>query len=145
MENCSIFEKTKVSKIHSHIIFFDGECNLCNGFVDFVIRTDKKNRFKFDSLQNENSKLLLINSSTEEKELNSVVYYRNGVFLTKSTAALFILFDLGVPYSIAIVFWVVPSFIRNWVYDFIAANRYDWFGKRNTCRVPSEAEKEKFL
>ncbi len=75
----------------------------------------------------------------------SLVYYRSGIIKQKSNAVLSIAVGLGFPYSLAYVFKIIPRFLRNYVYDVIARNRYNWFGKKNTCRIPTEAERELFL
>ncbi|MBL4652362.1 MAG: DUF393 domain-containing protein [Flavobacteriales bacterium] len=134
-----------MDNIHPHIVLFDGECNLCNNFVDYIIRYDKNGEFKFDSLQSTKSKELLTESPFMEQSLSTVVYVKNEKFYNKSTAVLLILHRLHFPLSLAVILLIVPKFIRDWVYSVIAKNRYGWFGKRNTCRIPTEEEKAKFL
>lgn len=125
------------------IIFFDGVCNLCNAFVDFLIRRDKDQNFFFAPLQGETARLKL--PEGQPAKLNSVVLWNQGEVLEKSDAALMILQQLGGPWWLMRVFWVVPSFLRDLAYDFVAANRYRFFGKRETCRLPTPAEKARFL
>lgn len=128
-----------------NIILFDGECNLCNRFVDFVIRYDRYDKFKFDSLQSQNSTTLLQESPIDPDKLDTVVLYSQNVFYTRSNAALLILFELGFPFSLTIILWIVPRFYRDWGYRVVAKNRSNWFGKRDTCRLPTKAERRKFL
>ncbi|MBT6747250.1 MAG: DUF393 domain-containing protein [Flavobacteriales bacterium] len=128
-----------------NIILFDGECNLCNRFVDFVIRYDRYDKFKFDSLQSQNSTTLLQESPIDPDKLDTVVLYSQNVFYTRSNAALLILFELGFPFSLTIILWIVPRFFRDWGYRVVAKNRSNWFGKRDTCRLPTKAERRKFL
>jgi len=125
------------------IIFFDGICGLCNKFIDFILRHDKGNKFLFSTLQGETAKKLLPLPIT--KDLESVVFIENGFIYYKSGAALRILTKLGGIWKIMKVFLFVPKFVRDLVYDFIAKNRYNLFGKKETCRLPTPEEKTKFL
>jgi predicted DCC family thiol-disulfide oxidoreductase YuxK len=129
----------------SHVIYFDGVCNLCNGFVDFVIRRDKKNWFRFASLQSAAGQKICEELKLPSGQLQTVVLYKNGQYLTKSKAAIYIIGSLGFPWSLFKIFNIVPTFISNAVYDIIARNRLNWFGKRDTCRLPNEHEKELFI
>lgn len=125
------------------IIFFDGVCNLCNAFVDFLIRRDKDQIFSFAPLQGETARHKLPDG--QPARLSSVVLWNQGQILEKSDAALMILQQLGGPWWFMRVFWILPSFLRDFVYDLIAANRYRLFGKRETCRLPTPEEKARFL
>ena len=127
------------------IILFDGVCNLCNSSVDKVIRWDKKKKFRFASLQSAFAINLLNNSSVNPKDLKSIVYYHEGKVKQKSNAVLAIVFQLGFPYSLLYVFKLIPRFLRNYVYDIVAKNRYQWFGEKETCRIPTEEEKSLFM
>jgi predicted DCC family thiol-disulfide oxidoreductase YuxK len=133
--------KTSSSAESSEIVFFDGVCNLCNAFVDFLMR--KKTSLKFASLQGKTAKELLPPDFTTA--FPSVVYYSWGKLETESTAAIRILSKLGGPYKLLKVFLIVPPFIRDSVYRFIANHRYAWFGKRETCRLPTPEERAQFL
>lgn len=113
------------------ILLFDGVCNLCNGFIRFLHHRDSKDQFRYVSLQSEKAKQLLSEFEYSDDELKTFVFIQNGRLFTKSTAALNVLKKIGLPYSIASVFKIVPKFIRNSVYDFIAKNRYKWFGKQD--------------
>lgn len=128
-----------------HIILFDGICNLCNGSVQFVIRQDKKKLFKFASLQSETGQSLLRQRDFDTKSMDSFVLISEGKYYTQSTAALKVLKLLGGRWSILYLFIFIPAFIRNAVYNFIARNRYRWFGKRDSCMMPDEKLKERFL
>ncbi len=132
-----------MNKYGTSIVFFDGVCNLCNFSVDFLIRKDTKNKFLFAPLQGETALKLL--PSNTSNQLDSVVYYKNGTIYTHSDAAIQILISLGGVFSFAKVFLVFPSILRDSVYKLIAKKRYKWFGKKETCRLPTAAEKEKFL
>ena len=123
------------------IIFFDGVCNLCNGFVDFVIDRDG-GIHKFASLQGETAQKIL---GERAIVLDSVILWSDGKILEKSSAALSIANEMGFPWALSGIFWLVPRFLRDWVYDFVAKNRYRFFGKRETCRLPTPGEKARFL
>ncbi len=124
-------------------IFFDGVCNLCNGAINFVIDRDKSHQYKFASLQSDIAQKLIPQSATT---LSSIVLYKkSGKILYKSNAALEIAKNLSGLWPALYIFKIVPRFIRDFVYDIIARNRYQWFGKRETCRMPSPELKERFL
>lgn len=127
------------------IILFDGICNLCNSAVKFVLKRDTKSVFKFASLQSEVSKKLLINSEVSDIDSGTFVLIENGILYTRSTAALRVVKHLSGLWPLMSVFMVVPKFIRDWVYNLISKNRYRWFGKRDTCMIPSPEMKTKFL
>jgi predicted DCC family thiol-disulfide oxidoreductase YuxK len=125
------------------IIFFDGVCGLCNRFVDFIIKADKKQQFLFAPLQGKTFKMLV---ETEKLTLpDSVVLYTKGKFHTKSNAALKIMTTLGGIYLVAKICYLLPTFLRDKLYDFVAKKRYRLFGKKETCRLPSPEEKFRFL
>ena len=125
------------------IVFFDGVCGLCNGFVDFVLKHDTKQSILFSPLQGETAKHILHEQYTTA--MNTVVYYKQGKVWIKSSAALMILKDMGGLWRLFFVLMIVPAFIRNFVYDFISRYRYAWFGKKETCRLPSAEERLRFL
>lgn len=127
------------------IILFDGVCNLCNNAVDFVIKRDKKDRFKFGALQDSSTKNILKDYKINEDYIDSIILIRGDQVFYKSEAALEISRNLGSLWPAMYVFNIVPSFIRDPVYDWIAKNRYKWFGKKETCRIPTQEEKSKFL
>jgi|SRR5690554_234941 len=127
------------------IILFDGVCNLCNGAVTFVIKRDKKNLFKFATLQSDIAKEYLGESLSEKDFLASIVLIENGKQYTKSSAALRIAKNLSGAYPLLYIFMIVPKFLRDWVYSIIAKNRYKWFGKKDACMIPTPELKEKFL
>lgn len=122
------------------IVLFDGVCNLCNSSVQFIIKRDTKDYFRFDSFQSyiEKGNSLPINE-------DSIIIIENGQFYSRSTAALRIAKRLNGLWKLLYVFIIVPPFIRNAVYDYIARNRYRWFGKQDSCMMPSSELREKFL
>ena len=127
------------------VILFDGVCNLCNSSVNFVIDRDKNNKFVFSALQDEKGKKLVKDHGISELYLDTIVLLKNGKAYTKSTAALEITRDLPGLWPLMYGFIIVPKFIRNWVYDLIAKNRYKWFGKKDECRIPTPELRQKFL
>lgn len=128
-----------------NFVLFDGVCNLCNGFVQFIIRHDKKKKFKFASLQSTFSQQYLQETNQSTTQFTSFIYLRNGKELKQSTAALYVLKDLQSFISLLFILIIIPPFIRNYVYNIIAKNRYKWFGKREACMVPNENLKARFL
>jgi predicted DCC family thiol-disulfide oxidoreductase YuxK len=126
-------------------IFFDCDCNLCNGFVDFVVRHDKQDQFRLASLQSEVAREMLALLSVDSQRMDSVIVLHQGQVYERSIGALYVMRYLSMPYAWAWALRYVPSPIRDWVYDWVAAHRYRWLGKRETCRVPTAAERGKFL
>ena len=126
------------------IILFDGVCNLCNASVNFVIKRDKKDVFRFAALQSELGKELASKFKIASTELDSIVLIDIDKCYTKSTAALHIAKNLSAAYPLLFALMLVPAFIRNWVYDIVARNRYAWYGKKESCMVPSPAVKKSF-
>ncbi len=129
--------------LNNHIIFFDGVCNLCNGAINFVLDHDKKGKYKFAALQTEVASNYL--SKQQITDMNSIVLFAEGKTYSKSTAALKIAADLNFPWFLFKAFLIFPKFLRDPIYDFIAKRRYKWFGKRETCRMPTPEEKSRFL
>ena len=127
------------------IILFDGVCNLCNGAVNFVIKRDPRNVFKFTPLQEKQGVLLLKKHAVDTQKLDSIVLIENGIVYIKSSAALRIARKMSNLWPLFFVLLIIPSFIRDGVYDFIAKNRYKWFGKKEQCMIPTPGFREKFL
>lgn len=127
------------------IILFDGICNLCNNAVKFVLKRDRNSVFKFASLQSDVAIKLLRNTKVPDIDSGTFVLIENGAIYTRSTAALKVCKHLSGVWPILTVFWIVPRFLRDWVYNLISNNRYLWFGKRDTCMIPSPEVENKFL
>src|SRR5690606_28712721 len=119
------------------IILFDGVCNLCNSTVQKVIENDVKNQFKFASLQSEFGQEFLEKNHLEKDEFKSIILIDGEKFYTKSDAALRIGKELKGIYRLSGFLFIFPKFIRNSVYDFVAKNRYKWFGKQESCWLPT--------
>ncbi|HEU4791081.1 MAG TPA: thiol-disulfide oxidoreductase DCC family protein [Flavobacterium sp.] len=128
------------------IILFDGVCNLCNSAVQFVIKHDKKDTFRFVALQSELGQEILAYIGIDAKNIDSIVLYEPGIaYYYKSDAALQIARSLNGIFSFGTAFKVIPTRIRNYLYDYIAKNRYDWYGKKESCMIPTPELKIKFL
>ena len=124
---------------------FDGICNLCNQSVQFVIEHDKKNQFQFASLQSDFGQNFLKENNLDATKFDSIVFIEDDKFYTKSSAALKISKYLDGITSLLTIFMIVPKPLRDVVYSFIAKNRYRWFGKQESCWLPSLELKAKFL
>lgn len=127
----------------TQIIFFDGVCVLCNGFVDFVLQRDAERLFKVAPLQGETAKSTL--PEELKKNLITVVLWSQGQCFVRSDAALMILQQLGGAYALFRVFWIVPGPLRDLAYRLVASRRYQWFGKKDSCRLPTAEERARFL
>lgn len=123
------------------VIFFDGVCNLCNGFVDFLLRRDREGLFEFAPLQGATARRLV---PRESASLDSIVLWNQGEVTHGADAALLVLERLGGFWGLARVGWLVPASLRGWVYRAVARNRYALFGRRDTCRLPTPAERARF-
>ena len=135
-----------IPKDHKKIILFDGVCNLCNSSIQFVIKHDKKNRYKFAALQSDVAKMLLNERGIDSSQIDSIVLIDpNTAYYIKSSAALEIGKSFGGGWRLLSIFEWVPRPIRDWIYDLIAKNRYSWFGKQNDCMIPTPELKAKFL
>ncbi|MEP5338675.1 MAG: DCC1-like thiol-disulfide oxidoreductase family protein [Algibacter sp.] len=128
------------------LILFDGVCNLCNNSVQYVIKHDKKDIFMFTALQSAIGKQLIEAHNIDTSKIDSILLYtpEKGIAY-KSTAALKVANLLGFPQNLMNVFFIIPPFIRNWVYDYIAKNRYKWYGKKDACMIPTPELRSKFL
>ena len=131
---------------NSYIIFFDGVCNLCNSSVNYIIKHDKRNTFLFASLQSETGIFLIDKFKINTEKTDSIILHTpDSKLYFKSTAALKIAYLLGFPNNLFSIFLIVPTFIRNYVYDYIAKNRYKWYGKKESCIIPTPELRNKFL
>lgn len=126
-------------------VLFDGICNFCNGSVNFLIRQDKKNALMFAPLQSAAAQALLQQSGLHHQAPDSFILIEGQKAYLRSTAALRLIPYLPWYWQWARIFWIVPSFTRDAVYNLIARNHYRWFGKKETCMVPDEAVRSRFL
>ncbi|MDX1439411.1 MAG: thiol-disulfide oxidoreductase DCC family protein [Rubricoccaceae bacterium] len=127
------------------IVLFDGVCNLCNNAVDFIIKRDRNEQFKFASLQSETGEDLARRHGIDVSKTNSVVLIDGGQAYVRSAAALKIAKKLDAAWPLMYVFILVPRHIRDFVYDWVARHRYNWFGRRETCRLPTPEEQARFV
>ncbi|MBD0350840.1 MAG: thiol-disulfide oxidoreductase DCC family protein [Flavisolibacter sp.] len=127
------------------IILFDGVCNFCNGMVLFIIKQDKQKVFRFAALQSEAGQRLLETYQLPRNDFDSFLLIENGKVYRSSTAGLRLYNKLPWYWMWMQVFWIVPKIFRDAVYDFIARNRYKWFGKKETCMIPTPDVRSRFL
>jgi len=133
-------------EMQKKIILLDGVCNLCNGAIQFAIKRDTQDTFRYAALQSDIGKKLAVERNIDTSEVDSIILIDTGVaYYTKSTAALEIGKHLkGYRTLSSILLWF-PSTLRDIVYDFVARNRYRWYGKKDQCMVPTPELKAKFL
>lgn len=129
------------------LILFDGVCNLCHKSVLYVIKRDKKSKFLFSALQSEVGKEIIKAFNIDTNKTDSILLYNPSEHKIryKSSAALHIALQLGLPCNLMSVFFIVPTLIRDWVYNYVAKNRYKWYGKTDACMVPTPELKSKFI
>lgn len=127
------------------IVLFDGVCNLCNGSVQFLLKRDREARFRFAALQSDTGRSLLAEHGLDPNALSSVVLIEDGKIWQESSAALRIARYLPGAWKLLRVFAAVPRPLRDAVYRWIARNRYRWFGKTETCWLPTPELKARFL
>src|SRR5436190_2185873 len=119
------------------VVLFDGVCNLCNQSVQFIIRRDPKQEFHFSTLQSNFAREQLVEHGLDPNRLHSVIVIDRGNTHQRSRAALEIARRLSGLWPLLYVFIIISPFIRDWAYDFVAANRYKWFGKKDHCMIPT--------
>jgi predicted DCC family thiol-disulfide oxidoreductase YuxK len=127
------------------VILFDGVCNLCNGFVQFLIERDPKRRYRYASLQSETGQALMRSAGLPADEINTVVLMEEGKAYTHSDVALRVARHMVGLWPLATVLYIVPKFLRDAIYNWVARNRYRWFGKKEACMVPTPELKSLFL
>jgi predicted DCC family thiol-disulfide oxidoreductase YuxK len=127
------------------IILFDGVCNLCNSSVKFILKRDKKKQFIFASLQSDAAENILLHHKYKKNGLNSIILIHRDKLYEKSSAVLNIFRVLGMPWRLFSVFYILPLSWRDFLYDFIAQNRYKWFGKKDSCIMMLPKYKNRFI
>jgi len=137
--------ETKNELKQKKIVFFDGVCGLCNWSVDFLIRIDKRNQLLFSAQQGELFQSGQIQRLLRPEMSEGVFYLKDDTLYFKSDAIIRILIDVGGIWKTAALLFILPTRFRNFIYDIVAKNRYRWFGKHDHCRIPTEAEKAKFI
>jgi predicted DCC family thiol-disulfide oxidoreductase YuxK len=127
------------------IILFDGVCNLCNSSVQFILKRDRRGKFRFASLQGPAGQALLQRSGLPANHLDSFVLVENNKVYTRSSGALRVLWLLGGAWSLLYSLMIIPRPVRDGVYDWVARHRYRWFGKEESCWLPRPEWKSRFL
>lgn len=127
------------------ILFYDGVCGLCDRLVQFVLRHDRRHRFRFAALQSDAATQTLGHFGKDPEDLDTVYVVADGALLSKSRAIFYVLRELGLPWSLVAVFRVLPRTLTDWFYDRVARNRYRIWGKRDSCRLPTADERARFL
>ncbi len=130
---------------HHNIIIFDGICNFCNSSVNFIIERDHKNSFKFAPMQSEIGQQMLAAHNISSDNIDTFLLVKNNEALIKSDAAIAITKELKRPWNHLIILRTIPRPIRDYFYSLIARNRYQWFGKREHCMIPTPELQDKFL
>ncbi len=133
------------SEIKHKIILFDGVCNLCNSSVIFAIKRDKNDVFRFAALQSEIGEQLTSKYNIDTSKTDSIILIDGEKYYEKSSAALHIAKYLSGGWPLLYSFIILPKFIRDSVYNFIAKNRYKWYGKKESCMIPTPELQAKFL
>ena len=127
------------------LVLFDGVCNFCNSSVNFIIKNDKTDHFRFLPLQSERGKKIVTEYNLDPENLQTVILLEQGRIYTRSTAALRIARKLSGGWKLMYGFVIVPSVVRDFFYNIIARNRYKWWGQRDSCMIPTPEVKRKFL
>ena len=140
----SEFSKKVIIPEGKTLVLFDGYCNLCNGAVQFILKRDRKKQFYFAGLSWPAGQDI-IGRFPKFKDADSILVFENGKVFDQSSAALKIARRLGGLWPLLGFFWIIPRFIRDAAYSFIARNRYKWFGKKESCMIPNADVKERFL
>ena len=136
---------TTNSSFSKSIILFDGVCNLCNGYINFIIKRTSSDKIRFGTLQSKTGQELLEKNGLNPNALDTVVMIENGKLFTKSDVPLKIAKEMKGGWKIFSAFIILPKFIRDGIYSFIARNRYRWFGKKESCMIPTPELKKLFL
>ncbi len=127
------------------LVLFDGVCNFCNDRINFIIRHDKKNHFRFAPLQSETGKKVLRENGRDDTDPDTFILVENGKIYDRTTAALRIARKLDGLWPLLYAFIIVPPFIRDVAYRIIAKNRYKWWGKQESCMIPTPEVRKKFV
>lgn len=128
------------------VIFFDGVCNLCNSTVQYIIKHDKKDCFRFATLQGEFGQKFIAERNIDTSKVDSIILVEpNIAYYTKAAAALKIGRSFGGLWQLLWIFEQLPNWFNNMFYDYIARNRYRWYGKKDACMIPTPELKAKFL
>jgi len=130
---------------HDHVLLFDGVCNFCASFVQFIIRHDKAGIFRFLSIQSDLGREIYRAAGLDPDDPQTFALISKGQTLIRSDAAIEIAWLLGGIWRLFVVFKALPRGLRDWVYSQVARRRYKWFGKQDSCLIPSEDIRSRFL
>jgi len=146
------------TSLPDRLLLFDGVCNLCDRSVQFIIRHDPKGKFKFAPLQSGYAQKVLRPDRTapsqpqlttlpaaDETPLRSIIFILHAKAYTRSTAIIKVMQELGFPWNVFTLFYVLPRPLRDRLYDFVANHRYRWYGKKDSCLVPTAALRDRFI
>ncbi|MGE3608649.1 MAG: thiol-disulfide oxidoreductase DCC family protein [Bacteriovoracaceae bacterium] len=125
------------------VIFFDGLCGLCNGFVNFILKIDRNNNFIFSPLQSEFAIQTLPQELTHD--LKTIVVLIDGQTFKKAQAVFAVFNEIGGIWKMISLLKILPNFLLDFVYDLVASNRYQFFGKKDSCRLPTPEERKRFI
>ncbi|MFW6020373.1 MAG: thiol-disulfide oxidoreductase DCC family protein [Bacteroidales bacterium] len=134
-----------MGNLPEHIVIFDGVCNFCNASVNFILKQNKKKNLYFSDLQSPIIQDLLKKAPEDIRNSDSILFYSKGKWYNKSAAVLQIAKHLRFPYNKAVIFQFIPEKLRDAIYNLIARNRYQWFGKKTSCKIPTKEEKKRML
>lgn len=130
----------------SHVVLFDGLCGVCDSMVRFILKRDKKDKFRFAALQSHAGRAIVVNHGGDPDKVTTLYVIReDGRMLVRGRAALFVARELGGIWRLSAVFSIIPTRMLDWAYDVFAKNRYRWFGELDSCVVPSPETRQKFL
>lgn len=127
------------------LVLFDGVCNFCNFWIQFALKRDKKRKLMFGSLQGETAQQLLPQYSIDPGIITSVIFIEDGIAYRESTAALKICRHLDGGWKLFYILIIIPAFIRDGIYKWIGRNRYKWFGKQESCMLPTAEQRKRFV
>jgi predicted DCC family thiol-disulfide oxidoreductase YuxK len=127
------------------IILFDGVCNYCNSIVNFIIKQDKEKKFVFAPLQSLTGQQLLHQHGLPSNDFDSFVLIDNKKVYQRSGASLYVLNKLSWYWKWTQIFWIIPPLLRDALYNLVARNRYKWFGKKDSCMIPTPEVRGRFL
>ncbi|MFT7612690.1 MAG: putative DCC family thiol-disulfide oxidoreductase YuxK [Parvicellaceae bacterium] len=130
---------------NSPILLYDGVCNLCNRSVQRVIKYERQPNIKFAALQSDFGHELLKSYDKNPLDLNSLVLVQNGKVYQKSRAVFKVAAQMKLPFPFIYFFWLIPFFIRDWMYTLVANRRYRWYGKQDECWIPTDELKSRFI
>ena len=132
-------------KYPNRLVLFDGVCNFCNFWIKFALKRDRKGKLKFGSLQGETAQRLLPQYGIDPSVITSVIFIEDDIAYYESTAALKICRHLDGGWKLLYALIIVPTFIRDGIYKWIAKNRYKWFGKQESCMLPTAEQRARFV